>query len=105
MSDERPLFARLPDESVDAVYGMLRDRLEGGRDYTPPAAGSDPLAAVREHVRSMTPQQVEAAYKAAVRKLAPAPVPRPTDVLRSMGVGGMHPAAAVANRYMRTLGR
>lgn len=103
MSDR--LFNRLPDAAVGPVFDMLREQLEGGRDYVPQPAAPDPHAALREHLRTLTPQQAEALYKSQVRKLAAQPVPRSQDLMRSLGMGGMHPAAATANRYMRSLGR
>lgn len=111
MSDR--LFNRLPDAAVGPVFDMLRERLEGGRDYVPPPAAPE-MAAVRAHLRTLSPAQLEAAYKAQSRKLAPPLAPRSPDAMRAVAVGGGLPGGRIGRaptyetlfaEHARALGR
>jgi hypothetical protein len=86
--DPRPLFSRVPDQAVGPLYALLRERCEGGADYTPPAPGSDPMQELRQRLKQMTPAQLEVEYKALRRQLAGTPVTRgAADPLRALGIG------------------
>ncbi len=114
MPDAPRLFARLPDAAVGPVFDMLREQCEGGSAYSPPPAGSDPMAAVRAHLRTLSPVQLEAAFKAARRQLTPPLAPRSPDAMRAVGIGGGLPGGRIGraptyetlfSEHARALGR
>ena len=87
--DPRPLFARVPDEAVGTLYAVLRERCEGGANYTPPAPGSNPMQEFRSRLKSLSSSELDRAYKEYRRQLAGTPATRgAADPTRELTVGG-----------------